>query len=76
MKAMAGSIGQVKSGAEFGGGGRPVGCRKRLQHGGFHIIFMANVHDIMGVSNTGTIYTGVGGDWFEVNAVPPFLRCD
>jgi hypothetical protein len=31
-----------------------------------------NVNDVKGVSDTGTVYSGVGGDWFEVNAVPPF----
>jgi len=41
-------------------------------NGGVHLIFQDNVQGVMGVSDTGTIYTGVGGDWFELNAVPPF----
>jgi hypothetical protein len=41
-------------------------------NGGFHIFFMDNVNDVKGVSDTGTIYSGVGGDWSEVNVVPPY----
>jgi hypothetical protein len=41
-------------------------------NGGFHTFFMDNVSNVTGISADGTIYSGVGGDWAELNAVPPF----
>lgn len=41
-------------------------------NGGLHVIFMDNVNDVKGVSNTGTTYSGVGGDWSSFNAMPPY----
>jgi len=41
-------------------------------NGGIHVIFEDNVNDVKGLSDTGTVYSGVGGDWSEFNAVPPY----
>jgi hypothetical protein len=42
-------------------------------NGGFHLHFDDNVSGITGVGvPSGITYHGVGGDWFEVNARPPF----
>ena len=41
--------------------------------GGFHLHVADNVSDVTGVGiPSGTVYHGVGGDWFELNARPPF----
>jgi hypothetical protein len=41
--------------------------------GGFHVTFMDNVSQVTGVGSvTGATYRGVGGDWFALNAKPPF----
>jgi hypothetical protein len=40
--------------------------------GSIHVQFEDNVHDVTGLSSTGVTYSGVGGDWFELNASPPF----
>ena len=41
--------------------------------GGFHVTVMDNVSQVSGVGSvTGATYHGVGGDWFSLNARPPF----
>lgn len=41
--------------------------------GGFHLTVMDNVSQVTGVGSvTGATYHGVGGDWFSLNAEPPF----
>lgn len=41
-------------------------------NGGFHILAEDNVQDLKELSTTGTTYSGVGGDWFELNTIPPY----
>jgi hypothetical protein len=41
--------------------------------GGFHVTVMDNVSQVTGIGSvTGATYHGVGGDWFALNARPPF----
>ena len=41
--------------------------------GGFHLHIDDNVSGVTGVGvPSGTVYHGVGGDWFEANVRPPF----
>jgi hypothetical protein len=50
-----------------------VGTETVDGNGGFHMAFMVNVSQVTGVGSlTGATYHGVGGDWFTVNAQPPF----